>query len=452
MRFLINIAPVLLLLLSSAGARNCSAPAGVPAFPGAEGAGMYTSGGRGGKVIYVSNLEDHGPGSLRSAIDEKGARTIVFRLSGTIRLESPLVIKNGDLTIAGQTAPGDGICLRDYPLTFEDGNVIIRYLRFRLGDMAHQPFDAINCKNVEQVIIDHCSMSWSVDETASFYDNRNFTLQWCMITESLNNSVHYKGKHGYGGIWGGMNATFHHNLLAHHTSRNPRFQGSRYHKMPDEEKAEFVNNIIYNWGFKAAYGGEEGQYNLVSNYFKPGPATKDSQKDLILEPFRPLGHFYLSGNIVEGSEAVTSDNQLGVELSLAGKDSALLIGPVAISPSCHAEEALLAYGHVLASAGASLHRDSVDERIIREVRSGTAGMGNKGIIDSQVQAGGWPELHSLPAPADTDRDGMPDSWEQEKGLNEKSADDRNGNELDPYYTNLEIYLNEIILTTAKTIL
>jgi len=421
-----------------------------PAFPGAEGAGKFTGGGRGGEVFMVTNLNDRGPGSFRAAVDEKGRRTIVFMVSGTISLESPIIIENGDLTIAGQTAPGDGICLKDYPLTFEDGNVIIRYMRFRLGDSAHEPFDAINCKNQENIIIDHCSMSWSVDETGSFYDNRNFTLQWCMITESLNNSVHRKGRHGYGGIWGGMNATFHHNLLAHHASRNPRFQGSRYHKKPDLEKTDFINNVIYNWGFKSSYGGEQGHYNMINNYYKPGPATKNSQRTVILEPFRPLGWFYLSGNVVEGSEEVTNDNWKGVELPASGIDSVKMDQAAFISPEIKMESALVAYNSVLESAGASLHRDEVDKRIISEVREGTAHCGENGIIDSQNDAGGWPELKSIPAPADKDLDGMPDSWEIEKKLNPDNGADGKEYKLDENYTNLEVYLNEIILTTAKT--
>jgi pectate lyase len=373
----------------------------------------------------------------------KGARTIIFKVSGTIDLRSPLVIENGNLTIAGQTAPGDGICIKNYPLTFEDGNVIIRYIRFRLGDQAGKGFDAINCKNQKDVIIDHCSMSWSVDETGSFYDNENFTLQWSIISESMSNSVHKKGAHGYGGIWGGMNASFHHNLLAHHVSRNPRFQGSRYHKMPEKEIAEFSNNVIYNWGSKSSYGGEEGHYNMIANYYKPGPATKKSQRTLMLEPFLPRGSFYLEGNIVEGSEEVSSNNQKGIEISPEALDSVISAAKFTVQPAATVESAEKAYTDVLNSVGASKVRDSVDIRIIDEVRTGTFHYGKFGIIDTQEDVGGWPLLKSTDAPADTDHDGMPDFWEKEKTLSSNDSNDRNLFTLDKTYSNLEVYLNSI---------
>lgn len=405
---------------------------------------MYTTGGRGGEVIAVTNLQDYGQGSLRNAIAQKGARIIVFQISGTIELQSPLEIKSGDLTIAGQSAPGDGICLKGYPVEIKADNVIIRYIRVRLGDIAGQPFDAISAKNQKNIIIDHCSFSWAVDECASFYDNENFTLQWCIISESLNNSVHPKGEHGYGGIWGGMNASFHHNLLAHHNSRLPRLQGSRYHHVQDKEKAEFCNNIIYNWVSKSSYGGEEGRYNMIGNFYKPGPATSEKKGKIMLEPYEPFGKFYLEGNVVASSPAVTADNWKGVALSTAENSEIKLNTPVNLHPSLNTEPADVAYAKVLKSAGASKARDAVDQRIVEEVSNGTCHFGNNGIIDSQDEVGGWPVLKSLTAPKDTDNDGMPDAWESKHQLNGKNAADRNGKTVAPPYTNLEAYLNEIV--------
>jgi len=432
----------------------------IPAFPGAEGFGAYTTGGRGGTVYEVTNLNDNGTGSLRAAITASGPRIVVFRVSGTIKLNSRLEIKNDNITIAGQTAPGDGICISNYPLYISANNVIIRYIRCRMGDLAQIADDAIGGRNRKNIIIDHCSLSWSVDETASFYDNENFTMQWCIISESLYRSVHDKGDHGYGGIWGGKKASFHKNLLAHHSSRNPRFCGSRYSNQPSLEIVDLRNNVIFNWGFNSGYGAEGGSYNIVNNYYKPGPATKSNVKTRIFSPnaddgsnSQPAGvwgTFYVSGNYMDGSTAVTNNNWDGIfpNPSTKNKDE--------IKSNTEFEKgnittwtALQAYDSVLAYAGASIpYRDEIDSRIVNEVRTGITTYGGAygtglGIIDTQGTVGGWVKLNSAIPPVDTDHDGMPDYWEDANGLNKNNINDgkliaANG------YSNVENYLNSII--------
>jgi hypothetical protein len=416
----------------------------IPAFPGASGGGMYTTGGRGGAVIKVTNLNDSGAGSLRDAINQKESRIVIFEVSGTINLESQLLINNGNLTIAGQTAPGDGICIKGHEVRISADNIIIRYIRFRPGDIAGVEHDALTGMRNRDIIIDHCSMSWSTDETVSLYDNENFTLQWSIISESLNNSVHSKGAHGYGGIWGGKNASFLFNIMAHHNSRNPRLQGTRYQKQEGHEKAELVNNVIYNWGDKAIYGGENGNYNLINNIFIPGPASPSKKVVEILEPYAPFGEFFLSGNEIwtnQGNQKATNKN---VTLPKGEYTKSIISKPFEfpiVSAPMGTKEA---YKQTLARAGASLTRDAVDLRIISDITNRTYTFGNMGIIDSQNDTKGWPTLTSMPPLFDSDGDGIPDSWETEFGLNPNDPIDGNTYTLDKRYTKLEVYINSLV--------
>lgn len=422
------------------------------AFPGAEGGGMYTTGGRGGKVIHVTNLNDKGTGSLRAAIGEKGARTIVFDVAGTIELQSPLKIANGDVTIAGQTAPGDGICLKNYRLEVQADNVIIRFLHFRLGDQganAGDSEDCINARFVSNLIVDHCSMSWSIDECASFYANENMTLQWCILTESMNDSAHSKGAHGYGGIWGGKNASFHHNLLANHHSRNPRPDHPHiYPKAADGSydlskrgNVDFRNLVIYNWGDNSTYGGEGGKFNLVNCYYKPGPDSKDRYYFVdAYSVYSSINYgypqLYLNGNIHTLHDDISENNTVhGVLFHEAGsysipagyafRQEAWTIsgadGKAAYTTTHSAEEGMEA---VLSWAGESLHRDAVDQRAVEGVRT------NKGkIINTPSDVGGWPEYKGQ-------SDGSFPDW----------VGDPNSYTLDPQkrYTNLEMYLHYLV--------
>lgn len=433
MKRLIGMCLILLTALSAQAQGNAQ----LPAFPGAEGGGKYTTGGRGGKVLYVTNLSDDGKkGSFRWAATRKGPRTVVFAVSGNIELTRKLSIKYDSLTIAGETAPGDGVCIKGYPVKLDCNNVIIRYLRFRMGDesgLASDAFEGQFCKNI---IIDHCSISWSTDENASFYGNENFTMQWCMITESLNNSVHGKGAHGYGAIWGGKNATYHHNLLANNNSRNPRLDHPGIYKEVENINdhrgtVEISNNVIFNWHDHTIYGGEAGRFNIRNNYFKAGPDSK--RKETLLMAYGKgdkLGKFYLNGNVMENNKPLTDNNAIGTRGEDEDDDvtTALIAAPHTDITPFELESAENAFEKVLASAGASLHRDATDLRIVNEVKSGIPTYkGSKsayaGIIDSQNDCGGWPVLKSGETPQDTDGDGIPDAWEKKHGLNPEDGTD-----------------------------
>lgn len=427
------------------------------AFPGAEGFGKYTSGGRGGEVYTVTNLEDSGPGSLRYGVELEGVRTIVFALSGTIELETDMRIRNDSISIFGQTAPGDGIAISGRSTVIDADNVIIQYIRFRPGDISSGDLDGLDAlwgRENSDVIIDHVSMSWSADEAGSFYDNENFTLQWSILSESMYQSEHSKGSHGYGGIWGGAGATFHHNLLAHHNSRNPRFNGARYTTTPETELVDFRNNVIYNWGGNSAYGGEEGNHNMVANYYKAGPATSSNRDrildaDVVSSGF-DFGKWYIADNYVDGYPEVTADNWAeGVQgVSDAEKDYIRMDEPFEAPELESFETAEEAFLRVIEFAGAILpRRDTIDTRIAHEVETGTATFGGSygegtGIIDSQEDVGGWPELLSAPYPTDSDGDGIPDEWENDNGLDPNNAED--GKAIaDNGYSNLENYVHSI---------
>lgn len=438
------------------------------AFPGAEGYGKYTTGGRGGNVMIVTNLNDDGPGSFREAAEAKGKRIIVFAVSGTIHLEKKLSIK-GDATIAGQTAPGDGICFADQPVSLAGDNIIVRYIRVRMGDKYQRQKgmvdgsggdDAFSASGRKHIIIDHCSFSWSTDEVCSVYKGDSTTLQWNIITEPLNYSYHFETgdkdweNHGYGGIWGGQHLSAHHNLFAHCVSRNPRFNGARLGA--DAEFVDFRNNVIYNWQHNNVYGGEGGTYNVVNNYYKYGPVTNKNVRSRIVNPSKqsgqPYGQFYAEGNYVDGAPDVTKNNLAGIHIDpkVTEKEKKTVIKSVAFpTDAIPVQTAEDAYKAVLLQVGASYKRDTMDARIINNVIHRTGK-----IIDVQggyphhspfeITINAWPVLKTEPPPVDTDRDGMPDEWEKKNGLDASDATDASTNKLHQYYTNIEVYINSLI--------
>lgn len=373
------------------------------AFKGAEGCGKYSLGGRGGKEYVVTSLADDGSeGTLRHAVEAEGPRIVTFAVSGDIHLTAPLNIENPYLTILGQTAPGEGITLRDHNVYITADHVIMRYLRMRLGSEAKVEADAVGARHCRYLIIDHCSISWATDENASFYNFADATIQWCIISEALNSSVHHKGKHGYGGIWGGRNVSFHHNLFAHNNSRNPRFDHPRLYWNNDllrfRGTVDFVNNVVYNWGMKAIYGGEEGWFNVRNNYFRPGPATRTLDGewlDISTSETTSMipGNFHVSGNRYDVSAVRkgNSEGKLPDYVKITGRQRVYEENsekPFAIRVSLPEQDADAAYKAVLKSAGASQKRDALDRRIISEVRKGLAlykgsVTGIPGIIDDE---------------------------------------------------------------------
>lgn len=518
----------------------------LPAFPGAEGFGRYTTGGRGGAVYHVTKLDDDGSeGSFRWACNKSGVRTIVFDVSGTIYLKSALQLKRGNVTIAGQTAPGDGICIADYPFTIDSDNVIIRFMRFRLGNrhVDKHEGDGLGGMDRKNIIVDHCSISWSIDECLSVYGSKNITLQWNIVSQSLKKSGHSKGAHGYGGNWGGSGATYHHNLLAHHDSRVPRL-GPRPGTQKDE-RMDLRNNVMYNWGGNGCYGGEGMTVNIAYNYYKPGPTTRKRTKamqyrlaapgirtvDYCLNKaaiansyktatgtavtkndvsgssdgtnnyveisgtkykidmttnkidvggkqvtvswndWKPMlhvwGKFYAEGNYNPNSADMNKDNfKYGIanQIDKSGNDKTYP-GDAAVKLTVPMDfegvtthTAQDAFDKVLAYAGASLHRDWVDEQMVNDTRKGIAtstGSGNTGgIINSQDDnkpAGAaadwspWPNLvtDTSISVTDTDGDGIPDYWEDANGLDKNNAADGNLTDAEGY-TNLERYMNSLV--------
>jgi pectate lyase len=433
------------------------------AFPGAEGYGRFAQGGRGGDVYHVKNLDDSGIGSIRQGFETaKGPRTIVFDVSGNIRLKSQLRMKDkAFITIAGQTAPGDGITLCDQTFSLSNcHDIIIRYIRLRLGDQdkTKQGADVLTTDDVNNLIMDHVSLSWSIDGTHDLRRGGNFTLQWCLLGEALNNSIHEKGSHGMLGSYRDLvgNLTIHHNVFTTSRDRHPTLGAGGKVKENFGHIVDFRNNIIYNWGQKTPTGNQGGTTNFgdnlivaINNIWRPGPETDPKIQPISIkggEPREACG--YMSGNIFEGHDDWTRDNYAALDFQRWRSNPGYKYNgtladwkkqmPDQGDNTPAFQPAKEAFNLVLKKAGASLHRDAVDKRLVNDIMNRTGKL-----IDSQDQVGGWPQLKSLPALKDTDGDGMPDNWEIKKGLDPKNAADGNGDSDKNGFTNLEDYLNEL---------
>lgn len=489
-----------------------------PAFPGAEGHGRYITGGRGGEVRHVTNLNDKGDGSLRAAVNGNNKKIVVFDVSGIIALESDLVI-GANTTIEGQTAPAPGITVR-YRTVRPGDNNIIRFLRIRRGEEkdVNDGADATWQRQKDGIVLDHCSFSWSIDEIASFYDNQHFTMQWCTLGEALANPGHSKGEHSYGGIWGGKGASFHHNFLCHMQNRVPRFCGARYNwdqfdteKYANSIQAEIVdfrNCVMYNWGGgNGCYGGTGGgNINIVNNYYKAGPATSNKTRVTQISVATSsnasgsdfMGYcsrYYINGNyvtaagdkaenydwqgviydggtyLIDGERYIPDTKHMYGESANYRKNSkdedcvSIKLDNEVETGKVTTHSAQNAYEQVLAYAGASLYRDGVDARYMKEAADGTAtftGTAEKtgdgktithrpGIIDFVKDQGEYTlESNSRPDNFDTDGDGMPDAWETANGLDPKTNDaaeytlDKHG-----FYTNIEVYCNSLVEEIMK---
>lgn len=426
-----------LCLLLAAFALSQFPLAAIPAFPGAEGFGATTPGGRGGRVLFVTTLADSGPGSLRAACAAAGPRYVVFQVSGTIALRHPITVTEPFLTLAGQTAPGEGVCLRDASFGIATHDVIIRHLRVRLGDEVGRADDCIVLLHgARRCVLDHCSATWSIDECLSLSgDVQDCTIQWCLIGEALNQSLHPKGRHGYGSLARANGpVSWHHNLWIHNDARNPRL-GDNYGR-GGSPRFDVRNNVIYNYGGTAS-GLTQGKFevNYVGNYIRPGPSSR-AQTPISLGAPSDL-RFFLRDNVFEGHAELTADNTRFFQPAELRPQVRTVEAPFA-APAVQTVPAAAVLDLVLAGVGASRPvRDAVDARLVQHVRTHTGA-----IIDSQKQVGGWPVLRSAPPPLDTDRDGLPDDWETRHGLDPRQPADaaaisRTG------YPHLEDYLNAL---------